>query len=106
LEQAIDLIVVDGIARGIVTRDMTNGEIESWTANAVVLATGGYGGAPDLLARHAPPARHAVHVGGKGATGFGIGSALFRPGRSAADVAVLAQRFAQAWRNGPATMPA
>ncbi len=35
-----------------------------------------------------------------GATGFGIGSALYRPGRSAADVALLAQRFAQAWRQG------
>lgn len=46
----------------------------TWRAEAggVVLATGGYGGAPDLLARYAPPARHAVHVGGAGATGFGI----------------------------------
>ena len=35
-----------------------------------------------------------------GATGFGIGSALYRPGRSAAEVAALAQRFAQAWRQG------
>ncbi len=35
-----------------------------------------------------------------GATGFGIGSALYRPGRSAAEVAVLAQHFAQAWRAG------
>ncbi len=41
-------------------------------AGAVVLATGGYGGAPDLLARFAPPARHAVHAGGAGATGFGV----------------------------------
>jgi len=41
-----------------------------------------------------------------GATGFGIGSALYRPGRSAAEVAALAQRFAQAWRQGPVTMPA
>jgi 2-dehydro-3-deoxyphosphogalactonate aldolase len=41
-----------------------------------------------------------------GATGFGIGSALYRPGRSAAEVAVLAQRFALAWRQGPVTMPA
>lgn len=41
-----------------------------------------------------------------GATGFGIGSALFKPGRSAAEVAALAQRFAQAWHQGPVTMPA
>ena len=37
------LVVVDGRARGIVTRDMVTGEIESHLADAVVLATGGYG---------------------------------------------------------------
>jgi succinate dehydrogenase / fumarate reductase flavoprotein subunit len=37
------LIVVDGRARGIVTRDMVTGEIKSYLADAVVLATGGYG---------------------------------------------------------------
>jgi succinate dehydrogenase / fumarate reductase flavoprotein subunit len=31
------------VARGIVTRDMVTGKIESWSADAVVLATGGYG---------------------------------------------------------------
>lgn len=41
--EMIELIVVDGVARGIVTRNMVNGKIESWTADAVVLATGGYG---------------------------------------------------------------
>ncbi|MFV0427869.1 MAG: fumarate reductase/succinate dehydrogenase flavoprotein subunit [Arachnia sp.] len=41
--EMIELIVVDGRARGIVTRNMVNGKIESWTADAVVLATGGYG---------------------------------------------------------------
>ena len=41
--EMLDLIVIDGRARGIVTRDMVNGEIRSWTADAVVLATGGYG---------------------------------------------------------------
>ena len=39
----IELIVVDGRARGIVTRDQLTGEIRSWLADAVVLATGGYG---------------------------------------------------------------
>lgn len=41
--EMIELIVVDGRARGIVTRNMVNGKVEAWTADAVVLATGGYG---------------------------------------------------------------
>ena len=39
----LDLVVIDGKARGIVTRDLVTGEIESHVADAVVLATGGYG---------------------------------------------------------------
>src|SRR5687768_13944117 len=39
----IDLIVVDGRARGIVTRNMVSGAIEAHLADAVILATGGYG---------------------------------------------------------------
>jgi len=38
-----DLIVVDGHARGIVTRDLVTGEVRSHLADAVCLATGGYG---------------------------------------------------------------
>jgi succinate dehydrogenase / fumarate reductase flavoprotein subunit len=41
--EMLDLITLDGRAHGIVTRDMVTGEIESHTADAVVLATGGYG---------------------------------------------------------------
>jgi len=41
--EMVDLIVVDGRARGIVTRDLVTGKIESHLADAVVLATGGYG---------------------------------------------------------------
>ncbi len=41
--EMLDLVVVDGRARGIVTRDMVSGEIERYAADAVVLATGGYG---------------------------------------------------------------
>ncbi len=41
--EMLELIVVDGRARGIVTRDMVTGGIESWLADAVCLATGGYG---------------------------------------------------------------
>ncbi|MCU9969817.1 fumarate reductase/succinate dehydrogenase flavoprotein subunit [Mobiluncus mulieris] len=41
--EMMDLIVKDGRARGIVTRDMCTGEIKPWIADAVILATGGYG---------------------------------------------------------------
>ena len=41
--EMLDLVVVDGHAKGIVTRDLITGKIESWAADAVVLATGGYG---------------------------------------------------------------
>ena len=41
--EMLDLIVIDGRARGIVTRDLVTGKIESHMADAVVLATGGYG---------------------------------------------------------------
>ena len=41
--EMLDLVVADGRARGIVTRDMVTGEIRSHSADAVVLATGGYG---------------------------------------------------------------
>jgi len=38
-----ELVLVEGRARGIVTRDLVTGEIQSFAADAVVLATGGYG---------------------------------------------------------------
>jgi succinate dehydrogenase / fumarate reductase flavoprotein subunit len=41
--EMLDLIVHDGRARGIVTRNLITGEINSFTADAVVLSTGGYG---------------------------------------------------------------
>ena len=41
--EMLDLIVIDGRARGIVTRDMVTGQISSHLADAVVLGTGGYG---------------------------------------------------------------
>jgi len=43
--EMLDLIVFDGRARGIVTRNMVTGEIEPHLADAVILATGGYGNA-------------------------------------------------------------
>ena len=42
MKEMHDIILVDGHARGIVTRDLVTGKIESWTADAVVLGTGGY----------------------------------------------------------------
>ncbi len=41
--EMMDVVVIDGKARGIVTRNLVSGEIESHFGHAVVLATGGYG---------------------------------------------------------------
>jgi succinate dehydrogenase / fumarate reductase flavoprotein subunit len=41
--EMLELVVVDGKARGVIVRDMVTGEIETHLADAVVLATGGYG---------------------------------------------------------------
>ncbi len=41
--EMLDLVVVDGKARGIITRDLVKGTINKWEADAVVLCTGGYG---------------------------------------------------------------
>ncbi len=40
--EMLDVVLVDGVAKGIITRNMVTGEIERWAADAVVLATGGY----------------------------------------------------------------
>lgn len=41
--EMLELVIVDGQARGIVIRDLVTGKIESHSAHAVLLATGGYG---------------------------------------------------------------
>lgn len=41
--EMLDLVIVDGKARGIIVRNLITGEIERHSAHAVVLATGGYG---------------------------------------------------------------
>ncbi len=41
--EMLDLVTIDGHARGIITRDMKTGAIESHAAHAVLLCTGGYG---------------------------------------------------------------
>ena len=38
----LELVLVDGVARGIITRDMVTGEIEAHAADVVILCTGGY----------------------------------------------------------------
>ncbi len=42
-KEMLDIVVINGKARGIVTRDLVSGKIESHWADAVILATGGYG---------------------------------------------------------------
>ena len=41
--EMLDLVIVDGRARGIITRNTVTGEVERFAAHAVVIATGGYG---------------------------------------------------------------
>jgi succinate dehydrogenase / fumarate reductase flavoprotein subunit len=41
-KEMLDIVIVEGQAKGIVTRDLLTGEIESFSAQAVILATGGY----------------------------------------------------------------
>ena len=41
--EMLDVVLVDGKARGIITRNLVNGKVERHSAHAVVLATGGYG---------------------------------------------------------------
>jgi succinate dehydrogenase / fumarate reductase, flavoprotein subunit len=40
--EMLDLVVIDGRARGVVVRDLVTGQIESYSGDAVILATGGY----------------------------------------------------------------
>jgi succinate dehydrogenase / fumarate reductase flavoprotein subunit len=41
-KDVLDVVIVNGKARGIVTRDLVTGEVESHAADVVILATGGY----------------------------------------------------------------
>ncbi len=41
--EMLDLVLVDGKARGVIARNLISGELERYTADAVVLCTGGYG---------------------------------------------------------------
>jgi len=46
--EMLDLVVINGHAKGIVTRDLVSGKIESHAGDAVILATGGYGNVYNL----------------------------------------------------------
>ena len=41
--EMLDLVLVDGKAKGIVTRDLVTGAVEAWSSDVVVVCTGGYG---------------------------------------------------------------
>ncbi len=41
--EMLDVVLVDGQARGIITRNLVTGELEKWVGDAVLLCTGGYG---------------------------------------------------------------
>ncbi|MCX6170364.1 MAG: fumarate reductase/succinate dehydrogenase flavoprotein subunit [Ignavibacteriales bacterium] len=43
--EMLDVVVIDGVAKGIIVRDMLTGKIEKYSAHAVILATGGYANA-------------------------------------------------------------
>jgi len=40
--EMLDVVLVEGVAKGIITRNMVTGKIDRWGADAVILATGGY----------------------------------------------------------------
>ncbi len=42
-QEMLDVVIIDGVARGIITRDLVTGEIQRHEADAVILSTGGYG---------------------------------------------------------------
>lgn len=42
-KELVDVVLVDGKAKGIITRDLISGKLEKHSAHAVVMATGGYG---------------------------------------------------------------
>ncbi|MCD8165454.1 MAG: fumarate reductase/succinate dehydrogenase flavoprotein subunit [Bacteroides sp.] len=43
--EMLDLVIIDGCARGIIARNLVTGEVERFSAHAVVIGTGGYGNA-------------------------------------------------------------
>ena len=62
-----DVVIVDGHARGIIAKNLVTGQLERFTANAVVIATGGYGHAyflsPNAMGCNCPAAIQAYRKG-------------------------------------------
>ena len=56
--EMLDLVIIDGKARGIIVRNLTTGAIERYAADAVILATGGYGTAYYLSTNAVNSQRH------------------------------------------------
>ncbi|WP_158996596.1 fumarate reductase/succinate dehydrogenase flavoprotein subunit [Pigmentibacter ruber] len=69
-KEMLDLIVVNNKARGIVVRDLVTGEIESYCADAVVLATGGYANLFYLSTNAKPSNASAIWRAYKRGAGF------------------------------------
>jgi succinate dehydrogenase / fumarate reductase flavoprotein subunit len=69
--EMLDLVVVDGAARGIVTRDLVTGEIRGFAADAVVLATGGYANVFYLSTNAKGSNATAIYRAYKRGAGFG-----------------------------------
>ena len=59
--EMLDMVTIDGHARGIVARDLTSGKITSYAADAVILATGGYGNVLRKCCLHLFP-EQATHI--------------------------------------------
>ena len=78
--EMLDVVVADGRAAGIVTRNLVTGEIRSWAGDAVVLATGGYGNAFYLSTNakgcNVTAAFRAHKRGGRGSPGAGLANYL------------------------------
>lgn len=65
--EMLELVIVDGKARGIIARDLVTGQLERHSAHAVVLATGGYGNlyylSTNAMASNATAAWRAAKLG-------------------------------------------
>ncbi len=59
--EMVDLVLVDGRARGIIARNLVTGELERFAAHAVVVGTGGYGNA-FFLSTNAMTSNGSTHV--------------------------------------------
>jgi succinate dehydrogenase / fumarate reductase flavoprotein subunit len=68
--EMLELVVINGCARGIVTRNMVNGALENHCADAVILATGGYDNAYFLSTNAMSPNATAIVRAYRAGAGF------------------------------------